>query len=151
MSVPVVGLWIEICLWQIGLAFGLAPLSSCMMLIERATMASPFWLVMPQEPVDNTNVSIAWGERRIGCLSLTYPDRECSRSGPLYKHLQRGWRWQGRGRRRGVSYFLSIISIFLYLLWWIGPSEIDSLFVRSGRSYVGSKKSDDKARTGCAS
>lgn len=65
VSVPVVGLWIEICLLQIGLAFGLAPSSSCMMLIERATMASPFWLVMPQEPGDRASVSSVCGEGEL--------------------------------------------------------------------------------------
>ena len=70
MSVPVVGLWIEICLLQIGLAFGLAPSSCCIMLIERATMASPLLLVMPQEPGDGASVSSACGERRLLFESL---------------------------------------------------------------------------------
>ena len=46
--VPAAGLKIEICLLQIGLLFGLAGLA--IKGIERATMASPFWLVMPQDP-----------------------------------------------------------------------------------------------------
>lgn len=70
VSVPVVGLWMEICLLQIGLSFGLAPLSSCMMLIERATMASPLLLVMPQEPDDIPSVSTACDERGLLFESL---------------------------------------------------------------------------------
>ena len=48
VSVPVVGLWIEICLLQMGLLFGLPRFD--IMRYERATIASPFWLLMPQEP-----------------------------------------------------------------------------------------------------
>lgn len=57
VSVPVVGLWIEICLLQIGLLFGLPALPDCMMPIERATMASPSLLVMPQEPEGVLSIS----------------------------------------------------------------------------------------------
>ena len=48
VSVPVMGLWMEICLLQIGLLFGLAGLF--IRRVERATMASLSVLVMPQEP-----------------------------------------------------------------------------------------------------
>lgn len=66
--VPVVGLWIEICLLQTGLAFGFAGL-----LIKRwemATMASPFVLVSPQEPgkFSWSALFVIWGdidERRL--------------------------------------------------------------------------------------
>ena len=84
MSVPVVGLWIEICLLQIGLAFGLAPSSCCIMLIERATMASPLLLVMPQEPGEGASVNTAACDERelviwVEFGRATYPGRECSR------------------------------------------------------------------------
>ena len=55
MSVPVVGLWIEICLLHIGLSFGLAGLA--IMDTARATMASPFLLIVPQEPDETVGVS----------------------------------------------------------------------------------------------
>ena len=46
VSVPVMGLWMEICLLQIGLLFGLAGLFISR--IERATIASLSVLVVPQ-------------------------------------------------------------------------------------------------------
>lgn len=51
VSVPVVGLWIEICLPQYGFKFGLLGLAGDIIKCERATMASPFVLVWPQEPI----------------------------------------------------------------------------------------------------
>lgn len=62
VSVPVIGLWMEICLPQIGLLLGFVGLF--IRSTERATIASPFWLVMPQEPGTNLGVSIS--TRRIG-------------------------------------------------------------------------------------
>ena len=59
MVVPVFGLVMEICLLQIGLLFGLAGLF--IRAIERATMASPFWLTVPQEPDEVLGVSTARG------------------------------------------------------------------------------------------
>lgn len=53
--VPVVGLWIEICLLQTGFVFGFWPLF--IKSTEMATMASPFLLVMPQEPGGIVDVS----------------------------------------------------------------------------------------------
>lgn len=57
MFVPVVGLWIEICLLQNGLSFAL-PLKVNIMSFERATIASPFLLTMPQEPGEILVISI---------------------------------------------------------------------------------------------
>ena len=47
VSVPVVGLWMEICLLQMGLLFGFPGLF--IRGIERATTASLSWMVLPQE------------------------------------------------------------------------------------------------------
>ena len=55
MSVPVVGSWIEICLLHIGLSFGLPEVP--IMATERATMASPLLLIVPQEPGETIGVS----------------------------------------------------------------------------------------------
>ena len=60
VSVPVIGLWMEICLLQMGLLLGLAGLfiRRC----ERATMASPSVLVTPQEPDKDGELAVLWGK-----------------------------------------------------------------------------------------
>lgn len=68
VSVPVVGLWMEICLLQIGLLFGLAGLF--IRWTERATLASPFWMLLPHEPGESARVSILMRRwKRIKFLS----------------------------------------------------------------------------------
>lgn len=64
VSVPVAGLWIEICLLQIGLSFGL-PAQVLIMSVERATMGSPFLLTMPQEPVVLRWSACLWFKRHF--------------------------------------------------------------------------------------